>query len=795
MVVFFRFVVLLVALPLALSPSASVAQQPEPSSTGAIEGRITRADSDAPLDGVNVGLQGTSYGSATDADGRYVITGVPAGTYTLVASSVGYAAKERSVTVTAGTTTVDLQLVPDRLGLAEVVVSATRARESLRTVPASISVAGPEELETQTALTSDLGDVLAQTVPGLAQSTGTLSNYGQTLRGRDLFVLIDGVPQSTPLRQGLRSLRTINPSAIERVEVVRGASALYGYGATGGTINIVTKRPDDGTVNAFAEVGARFSTENMDGSLSERVEGRLSGRSGRFDYVASGSYEDWGYFFDAEGDRIPQDPQGQGGLGGADEVNVLLKGGVQLAAAQRLEATLNVYDFKQDLAFATVAGVPGEEKATTIDTTGMPGKNPGTSNRVATLRYSHEDVAGSRVSAQAFVQDFDTRFVFYTFYPDGGGQPFIRSDKLGARLDVETPLAFTGGSAFAGSTLRWGVDVLRDETAQPLEDGRIYVPPIEQVSAAPFVQLKLPLAGQAVLRGGARYETFRLTVDDYTTLFGGNPVAGGTLDYDALVFNAGGVLFLTDAAEVFASFSQGFSVADVGRTLRSFGEGDESGQATSVETLRPEAQTVNSYEVGARLSRAAVETSLTGFVNTSDLGSTFTGEYPDLRIARSPERIRGVEATLDARLPAGVGLGGTLTYLEGKRDSDDDGSYDAFLPGPRIPPLKATAYVAYAPVEGWTNRVQLLHSGTRDRFEGEAAQAFGQGSVEAYTTVDLQAALDLGTLGFGRGVLRLGVENVLNTFYFPPISQWYNFGTGYSAAPGRQVSASYAITL
>ncbi len=133
--------------------------------------------------------------------------------------------------------------------------------------------------------------------------------------------------------------------------------------------------------------------------------------------------------------------------------------------------------------------------------------------------------------------------------------------------------------------------------------------------------------------------------------------------------------------------------------------------------------------------------------------------------------------------------------MEGKFDSDLDDSYDTFLPGSRIPPLKTTGYISYEPIAGWQNRLQVLYSGNRDPFEGDAADAFGQGPVDAYTTVDLQVALNLNTLGFGKGTFRLGVENITDNFYYPTISQWYNLGFGYSAAPGRQVTLSYAINL
>ncbi|MFX7540979.1 TonB-dependent receptor plug domain-containing protein, partial [Acinetobacter baumannii] len=69
---------------------------------------------------------------------------------------------------------------------------------------------------------------------------------GQTLRGRNLAVLIDGIPQSTTINVR-RDLFNIDASAIERIEVLRGPTAIYGDGATGGVINI-TRAPGEGPV-------------------------------------------------------------------------------------------------------------------------------------------------------------------------------------------------------------------------------------------------------------------------------------------------------------------------------------------------------------------------------------------------------------------------------------------------------------------------------------------------------------------------------------------------------------------
>lgn len=85
-----------------------------------------------------------------------------------------------------------------------------------------------------------VADILAQLVPSLASSSGTTSNYGQTMRGRNVLVMIDGVSQ-TGSRDVSRQLNSISPGMIERIEVISGATSIYGSGATGGIINIITK--------------------------------------------------------------------------------------------------------------------------------------------------------------------------------------------------------------------------------------------------------------------------------------------------------------------------------------------------------------------------------------------------------------------------------------------------------------------------------------------------------------------------------------------------------------------------
>jgi len=715
-------------------------------------------------------------GASADAEGRFVLQNLSPGTYRLVGSAVGYARMSRRLTVDEGDQrTLTLRLSKREYALDEVVVSATRSEEALGRVASSVSVLSNERIETQSALTSDLGNMLAQEIPGLAPSNESLSNFGQTLRGRSPFIMIDGVPQNTPLRDALRSLRTVGDEAIERIEVVRGASALYGYGATGGAINIITKQPTP-ELEATTEVGVRGSGADLSESFTGRLHQSVSGTRSGVEYVASGSYERWGQFYDGDGTLIAQDPRGQGGLAGADEISLLGKVGGSFAPKQHLTGSVSYYSFLQNMEYERQSGVYGETPTSAVAVEDVPGKDPGTQNLVGRVRYEHDDVVGSELTAQAYVQDFKTRFGYADFYPDGGGQGFVRSNKQGLRLDIETP--FPDLDTDWERAVTWGVDVLRDETAQELEDGRTFAPEMTQTSAAPFAQVRFALNDRLTLRGGVRYETLSLQVDGFTTLFGGNEVTGGTLTYDNTAVNAGLVYAPSDPVELFLSFDQGFSASDIGRVLRSTG-------AASVEQVNPEAKTVNSYEVGGQFGTSIVNLSVTGFYNTSELGSSY-GDLPELELIRSPERVYGAEVTTDVQLLEPLAVGGTFTWLEGKRDATGDGNDETYLPGERIPPAKTTGYVELNPSQVWSGRVQVMHVGSRDRFDDDA---YGHGSIAAYTLVDLQ-----GRVAVGPGALQVGVKNLFDVYYFPVRSQFGNFDDGYTPGRGRNVSLSYTVT-
>src|SRR3546814_4943467 len=84
-----------------------------------------------------------------------------------------------------------------------------------------------EQLETLREGSDNLATLLSKVVPGMSDSSHTITDFGQTLRGRNMLVLVDGIPLNTN-RNSSRNLANINSADIDQIEVLRGSSAIYG---------------------------------------------------------------------------------------------------------------------------------------------------------------------------------------------------------------------------------------------------------------------------------------------------------------------------------------------------------------------------------------------------------------------------------------------------------------------------------------------------------------------------------------------------------------------------------------
>ena len=121
-----------------------------------------------------------------------------------------------------------------------IVVTGTRTRLPVTALPLTVDVVGGKELTDQVAVSGSVIDAISAKLPAFSPTREKLSGAGESLRGRSPLFAINGVPQSTPIRDGSRDGYTIDPFFIDRVEVIYGSNALQGIGATGGVVNQVT---------------------------------------------------------------------------------------------------------------------------------------------------------------------------------------------------------------------------------------------------------------------------------------------------------------------------------------------------------------------------------------------------------------------------------------------------------------------------------------------------------------------------------------------------------------------------
>lgn len=210
--------------------------------TGSIAGTVRDRDG-VPLPGVNVYIEGTQTGAATDQQGHYRIPRVPPGTYTIVASAVGFRRSTYELTVTADhTTTQDFVLQEITVQSGELVVTASRRAELSTDAPLTIHTLLPRELEARNIVALD--DALRY-MPGVQLAGNQVSVRGSSgfsyNTGSRVLLLVDGLPMLRPDAEGI-AFDAIPTSQIARIEVVKGpGSALYGGGALGGVVNVLTK--------------------------------------------------------------------------------------------------------------------------------------------------------------------------------------------------------------------------------------------------------------------------------------------------------------------------------------------------------------------------------------------------------------------------------------------------------------------------------------------------------------------------------------------------------------------------
>ena len=247
--------------------------------TNSISGKVNSNGEVLPF--VNVYLKKNKQGTSTNENGFFELKNIPNGTYTIIASSIGFKFKSKKITLTGNQKIVKNFNLKVNDALEEIVISGT-----LRPVTKSNSPV-PVEVYSKTFFrknpTPSIFESL-QNVNGVRpQLNCSVCNTGDIhingLEGSYTFVLIDGMPIVSGLST-VYGLTGIPQALIERVEIVKGpASTLYGSEAVGGIINVITKKPTNAPLLSTDTFVSSWGEVNLDVGLryevSEKVHGLL----------------------------------------------------------------------------------------------------------------------------------------------------------------------------------------------------------------------------------------------------------------------------------------------------------------------------------------------------------------------------------------------------------------------------------------------------------------------------------------------------------------------------------------
>lgn len=673
---------------------------------------------------------------------------------------------------------------PQRLD--ELVVSATRTDTEARNSPQVVTIIDREQIQQQLNITSDSSQVLSNLLPAFSPSRQKMSGSGETFRGRAPLVMIDGIPQSNPLRPTGREMHTVDFSMLERIEVIHGANASNGVGATGGVINLVTRRPAPGSFNQHFSIEATTPTSQVKSeTMSYKTTYGVDGNSGNLDYLFSLSYEDQGLFLDGRGDPVGVDNT-QGDLMDSRSYDVLGKLGYWFDENQRLQLSINRYRIDGDNNYLSVigdreAGIPtGSVRGT------PPGKAPFNSVWTTGLTYDNYDFFGMSLTAMVYYQDYEALFGADNSgsFQDPNIAPVgtLYDQSRAVTSKYGTKVALTNDSLWQDRVkLTVGFDTLFDDSKQDLwGTGRTYVPEVSYTDLSPFVQVEFSPIDTLKLSAGARYEYARLRADDYRTTWAANnvDVAGGKRSFNETLYNYGAVWTPIEPLSFFASYSEGFAIPDVGRALRLINTDGMS--FADFDDLRP--IVTDNIEAGVRFERGPWDAEVSYYNSSSDLGSRVDRVGDAYVTRRQKTEIEGVEASVGYRLSEAHRFSLAYSYMRGRYDSDNDGSLDAKLDGLNVSPNRLIGSWAANWSPQWSSFVQANYA--FDRSFDDADREF-----DGYLLVDAAVGYKLPT-----GRINVALANLFDKQYITYYSQSALVEPRrYFAGRGRTLTVGYSV--
>ena len=718
--------------------------------------------------------------------------------------------------------TENITTEPSTTKMETIVVTATRSAKNVADIVGTVYSIPRQEIEKQSNAGKSTSDILGVLIPSLTAGSGTTSNYGMTMRGRVVQYMIDGVPQ-TGYRDLSRQLNSISPAMIERIEVVSGASSIYGSGATGGIINIITRRGGDEPLSFETKLGVTSGNNIKSDAMAYEVSQVMNFNQGDVKGTLGASYAKRGEFQDSHGKRIgPEVAQ----TDRQDTDTLDLNGRVswKIADGQNLSFGANYFHDEQDSEYGPDYGsnlavlLQGQTPSLHAVKGLQLDEQPLTERYGFNTQYENQDFLGHHLNVEAYYRNEVARF-----YPSVNGfdHPSLKTflvsqsesemEVLGARVALQKDfdvanktLGLTYGVDYenekdSATFRRYDLNTFQQSNGLNFKaQGKYgFGPDVETSKIGAFVQAQMDVTDRIGVQAGVRQEYVESKVaasTPYSEQVVANDVPGyqaktlngGKIDHDATLFNLGAVYHLTDEQQLFANFSQGANLPDVQRMLRDVPAGFEVSNK-SIQPIK-----VNSYEVGWRKQSATgLNAGLSAFYNDSNKSIKFGQPNFTIDVVDTDERVYGLEGNMSYQLQPDWTVGGTLAYTRGQF-KNTTGAWQE-LDAIRVAPLKGTVFSEWQFDHDMSLRVQALAVGGTDKAKKDA-EKYGSrapAEIKGFSTMDV-----IFNTKAGPGNLGLGVYNVWNNDYKSVYSQ--SVSTVYGPisslpAQGRTYGLSYSL--
>lgn len=643
------------------------------------------------------------------------------------------------------------------------VVVGSRTPTQIDQVPSAAQVVEGEQLREQTSTGADLKSALGKLVPGLDFGPQGRTNAGQNMRGRNVQVLIDGVSMNNS-RSLSRQFDSIDPFNIERVEVLSGASSLYGGGATGGIINIITKTGGAGGPNWESAAGATtgFNDSNdLDYRISQSASGGNEFVTGRIGV----SYEDNGRHYDASGDEIFPDIA-QSDLQGNRSIDILGNLTFRLSEAQTLDLKAQLYEsgYEGDrgVYFPNLDSSTPNLGDAEIRKGFSADREPLTDRSMLNVNYHHANFFGQDLYLQAYHREEESSFHPFP-YPDTDGSYYFTTSKQNTTL---SGLKMLMSSDITGNvSLDYGLDIDREEfdASQMYFDDNITdatgglvheesrveprYPGFQIDGLSAFVQSEWQPTDNWTFGAGIRRQHMDVAIDDFQPS-GQSLAEGGKSDYDVSLYNASALYDFENGHQAWTSYSEGFDLPDPSKYYGHPGQSVSDNPLDGIKTRQMEMGW--RYQGSQWLTQAAAYYSWSN--STIELDNNLNTVQRD-----DKRRDYGLEASATRFLGDHWQVGGTLHALRSEQKIDGEWEKRGITVSPYPSQHTATLHAQWSDMTR-SLRLQANRSWDYEDYQGD--------EIEGNTTLDL-----IGSQRTDFGKISLGVENLTDEQYSTPWGQ------------------------